>query len=87
MNTYSSLVLSIMPGHKRRTGRSRHPPGSVMMASSRDDAASEITSIDGDLEMSTSFAKVLATLISVQVLEVLTTADKTATPARDLQLC
>jgi hypothetical protein len=58
-----------------------------MMASSRDDAASEITSIDGDREMSTSFAKVLATLISVQALEVLTTADKTATPARDLQLC
>jgi hypothetical protein len=53
-----------------------------MMTRSRDDTASEIASIDGAREMSTSFAKVLATLISVQALEVLTAADKTATPAR-----
>jgi hypothetical protein len=45
VNTYSSLVLSSMPG-KRSSNRSRHQPGSAMMAQSRDDAASE-TSREG----------------------------------------
>jgi len=57
VNTYSSLALNSMPGNKRRTGRSRHPPGFAMMDRSRDDAASEIASIDGAREMTTSFAR------------------------------
>ena len=57
VNTYSSLALSSMPGNKRCTGRSRHPPGSAMMARSRDDAASEIASVADARDMSTSLAR------------------------------
>ena len=48
-----------MPNGKRRGGLRRRPPGVAMMARSRDDAASEIetASIDGDRNMSTSFAR------------------------------
>ena len=50
-----------MPGnHQRRTSRrveTRHPRGSAMMARSRDDAASEIASVDGARDMSASFAR------------------------------
>jgi hypothetical protein len=55
VNTYSSLVLSSMPGNRQRR-TSCHPRGSVMMARSRDDAASEIASVDGARNMSASFA-------------------------------
>ena len=47
-------VLSSMP-KKRRS--SRHPRGSAMMALPRDDAASETASVDGDRDISTSFAR------------------------------
>jgi hypothetical protein len=48
-----------MPNSKRRGGFRRRPLGVAMMARSRDDAASEIetASIDGDRNMSTSFAR------------------------------
>ncbi len=84
VNTYFSLVLTSMPGKQRRAGRSHHrPPGSAMMACPRDDEASEIASVDGTRDMSTSFAREgSGDFDTAKALAVLTVADKTATPAR-----
>jgi len=58
VNTYFSLVLSSMPGHKKRGKGPHHGfrPGSAV-ARPRDDESSEIVSVDDARDMSTSLAR------------------------------